>query len=237
MILAILQVRMSSTRLPGKVLRPILDRPMLSWQIDRINRSKAINRLVVATSRETSDDPIKAFCDRSEVICYRGELHDVLSRFRGAAEAFGPAEHIVRLTGDCPLVDWTIIDAAVALQRRSGSDIAGNGIVRTYPDGLDVEVVSREALDRAFHEATEADHREHVTQYIYHHPDRFRLAHLTQTRDLGLLRWTVDTPADFEMAEKVFAGLAHHQNAFLQQDVLDFLEQHPEIVAINAPTG
>jgi spore coat polysaccharide biosynthesis protein SpsF len=237
MILAILQARMSSTRLPGKVLRPILGRPMLSWQIDRISRSKAINRLVVATSREASDDPIQDFCDSDKVLCYRGELRDVLSRFQGAANAFGPAAHVVRLTGDCPLIDWTIIDAAIELQRHSGSDIAGNAIVRTYPDGLDVEVVSREALDRAFHEATEAGHREHVTQYIYHHPERFRLAHLTQTPDLGLLRWTVDTPADFEMVEKVFAGLAHRQNAFLTQDVLDFLEQHPEIVAINAPTA
>jgi spore coat polysaccharide biosynthesis protein SpsF len=237
MILAILQARMSSTRLPGKVLRPILGRPMLSWQIDRIRRSKTIGRLVVATSREASDDQIQAFCESNEVLCYRGELHDVLSRFRGAAEAFGPAKHVVRLTGDCPLIDWTIIDAAVDLQRRSGSDIAGNAIVRTYPDGLDAEVVLRDALDRAHHEATEPGHREHVTQYIYQHPERFRLAHLTQVPDLGLLRWTVDTPADFEMVEQVFAGLAHRHNGFLQQDVLEFLEQHPEIVAINAPSG
>jgi spore coat polysaccharide biosynthesis protein SpsF len=236
MILAILQARMSSTRLPGKVLRPILGRPMLSWQIDRIRRSKTIGRLVVATSREASDDPIQAFCAGNEVLCYRGELDDVLSRFRGAAEAFGPAEHVVRLTGDCPLIDWTIVDAAVDLQRRSGSDIAGNAIVRTYPDGLDAEVVSRDALERAHREATEAGHREHVTQYIYQHPEQFRQAHLTQVPDLGLLRWTVDTPADFEMVEKVFAGLAHRHNGFLQQDVLDFLEQHPEIVAINAPS-
>jgi spore coat polysaccharide biosynthesis protein SpsF len=235
MILAILQARMSSTRLPGKILRPILGRPMLSWQIDRIRRSKTIGRLVVATSQEASDDPVEAFCDANEVLCYRGALHDVLSRFRGASEAFGPAEHIVRLTGDCPLIDWTIIDAAVDLQKRSGCDLAGNAIVRTYPDGLDAEVVSREALERAHHEATEPGHREHVTQYIYHHPEQFRLAHLTQTPDRGLLRWTVDTPADFEMVEKVFAGLTVRGNDFLQQDVLDFLGKHPEIAAINAP--
>ena len=237
MILAILQARMSSNRLPGKVLRPILGRPMLSWQIERIRRSKTIGKLVVATSREASDDPIQAFCYETGVLCYRGELHDVLARFHGAAETFGPAEHIVRLTGDCPLIDWTVVDAAVDLQRQAGSDITGNGIKRTYPDGLDVEVVASPALDRAHHEATESSHREHVTQYIYQHPERFRLAHLTQTPDLGLLRWTVDTPADFEMVSKVFAGLAGHDNDFLQQDVLDFLERHPEIVAINAPTS
>jgi spore coat polysaccharide biosynthesis protein SpsF len=235
MILAILQARMSSTRLPGKVLRPILGRPMLSWQVARIARSKTIGRLVIATSGEPSDDPIQAFCDTYEVLCYRGALHDVLARFHGAAKAFGPAEHIVRLTGDCPLIDWTIVDAAVDLQRRTGSDLAGNGIQRTYPDGLDVEVVSTSALDRAYKEATEPWAREHVTQYIYGHPEKFRLAHLTQTPDLGALRWTVDTPADFEMVEKVFAGLARQGNDFLQQDVLDFLDKHPEIVAINAP--
>ncbi|MFO1109725.1 MAG: glycosyltransferase family protein [Bradyrhizobium sp.] len=235
MILAILQARMSSTRLPGKVLKPILGRPMLAWQIDRIKRSRTIDRLVVATSHDASDDAIQAFCEANGVACHRGPLHDVLARFHGAVEAFGPAEHVIRLTGDCPLVDWTIIDAAVELQKREGSDIAGNGIVRTYPDGLDVEVVSYAALDRAHREATAPGHREHVTQYIYHNPGKFRLAHLTQTPDLGLLRWTVDTPADFEMVEKVFSGLAGLNNNFGQKDVLDFLDKHPEIVAINAP--
>jgi spore coat polysaccharide biosynthesis protein SpsF len=235
MILAILQARMSSTRLPGKVLKSILGRPMLAWQIDRILHSKTIDRLVVATSQESSDDPIESLCEANQIACYRGALHDVLARFYGAAKAFGPAGHVIRLTGDCPLIDWTIIDAAVELQRSAGSDLAGNGIERTYPDGLDVEVISFSALDRAHREANDASAREHVTQYIYRHPERFRLAHLTQTPDLGALRWTVDTPADFEMVEKVFTGLAGRNNNFLQQDVLDFLKDHPEIAAINAP--
>jgi spore coat polysaccharide biosynthesis protein SpsF len=159
----------------------------------------------------------------------------VLARFHGAAKVFGPAQHVIRLTGDCPLIDWTIVDAAVELQRRAGADLAGNGIERTYPDGLDVEVISFSALDRAHHEATDESAREHVTQYIYRNPETFRLAHLTQTPNLGALRWTVDTPADFEMVEKVFTGLAGRHNDFLQQDVLDFLADHPEITAINAP--
>ena len=237
MILAILQARMSSTRLPGKVLRPILGRPMMGWQIDRIRRSTTIDKLVVATSLEASDNAIQAFCDTNDVPCYRGALHDVLARFHEAVEAFGPAEHVVRLTGDCPLIDWTIIDAAVALHRSEGSDLAGNGINRTFPDGLDVEVMTYSALDRAHREATNTEHREHMTQYIYHHPEKFRLAHLTQTPDLAALRWTVDTIADFEMIEKVFAGLADTNNNFLQQDVLGFLNEHPEIVAINAPAA
>ncbi|QOZ78429.1 spore coat protein [Bradyrhizobium sp. CCBAU 53351] len=234
MILAILQARMSSTRLPGKVLKPILGRPMLAWQIDRIRRSKAIDRLVVATSQESSDNPIENFCEANRVACYRGALQDVLARFHGAAIAFGPAQHVVRLTGDCPLIDWTIIDAAVELQRRSGSDLAGNAVDRTYPDGLDVEVVSFSALERAQRAATDAGEREHVTQYIYRHPEAFKLAHLTQSPDLAALRWTVDTAADFEMVEKVLTALADRHNDFLQQDVLDLLKAHPEIAAINA---
>jgi spore coat polysaccharide biosynthesis protein SpsF len=210
---------------------------MLGWEIDRIRRSRTIEKLVVATSREACDDAIQAFCDVNVVPCYRGELHDVLARFHGAVEAFGPAEHVIRLTADCPLIDWTVIDAAVALHKKEGADLTGNGIRRTYPDGLDVEVMTFSALDRAHREATDAGHREHVTQYIYHHPEKFRLAHLTQTADLGALRWTVDTPADFKMVERVFAGLANLNNGFLQQDVLQFLEKHPEIVAINAPAA
>lgn len=234
MILAILQARMSSTRLPGKVLKGILGRPMLAWQIDRIRRSKAIDRLVVATSQEPSDDPIADFCDTNRVACYRGALHDVLARYYGAAIAFGPPQHVVRLTGDCPLIDWTIIDAAVELQTCAGSDLAGNAIERTYPDGLDVEVVSFSALERAHREASDAGEREHVTQYIYRHPKAFRLAHLIQTPDLAALRWTVDTTADFQMVEKLFTALADRDNDFLQQDVLDLLKDHPEFAAINA---
>ncbi|GAA0029535.1 glycosyltransferase family protein [Bradyrhizobium ottawaense] len=234
MILAILQARMSSTRLPGKVLKSILGRPMLAWQIERILRSKTIDKLVVATSQESSDDAIESLCEASRVACYRGALHDVLARFHDAAKAFGPAEQVIRLTGDCPLIDWTIIDAAVELQGRAGSDLAGNVIERTYPDGLDVEVVSLSALHRAHREATDAGEREHVTQYIYRHPEAFQLAHLTQARDLAALRWTVDTAADFQMVEKVFTELADRDNDFLQQDVLDLLEDHPEIAAINA---
>ena len=234
MILAILQARMSSTRLPGKVLKSILGRPMLTWQIERILRSKTIDKLVVATSQESSDDAIESLCKASRVACYRGALHDVLARFHGAAKAYGPADQVIRLTGDCPLIDWTIIDAAVELQGRAGSDLAGNVIERTYPDGLDVEVVSLSALDRAHREATDAGEREHVTQYIYRHPEAFQLVHLTQTRNLAALRWTVDTAADFQMVEKVFAELADRDNDFLQQDVLDLLEDHPEIAAINA---
>src|SRR6266567_3469950 len=234
MILGIVQARMSSTRLPGKVLKPILGRPMLGRQIDRVRRSRRIDRLVVATSVDPSDDAIAEFCSKEGIACFRGPLDDVLARFQGAVEFFGPAEHIVRLTADCPLIDWTVIDDAIELHLRTGADISGNTIERSYPDGLDVEVMTGAALEKAHREAEDMYEREHVTPYLYRHPELFRPVHLVQGPDLAAWRWTVDTPDDFRMVEAVFAGLLPVKEDFIQRDILDFLSFHPEIAAINA---
>ena len=237
MILGIVQARMSSTRLPGKVLRPILGRPMLGRQIDRVKRSKHIDRLIIATSEDASDDAIAQFCTLENISCFRGSLHDVLARFHGAASVFGPADHIVRLTADCPLSDWNIIDLAISTHVREGADLSGNAVERTFPDGLDVEVLTNRALETAHREAKAGYDREHVTPYIYRHPDRFRLYHVVQERNLAELRWTVDTPSDFQMVETVFAGLLPKSPAFVQDDILTFLDHHPEIAATNANTS
>ncbi len=234
MILAILQARMSSTRLPGKVLRPLLGRPMLGRQLDRLARSARIDRLVVATSDEAGDDPIWAFCAAEHIGCYRGPLADVLGRYVGAADAFGPAAHIVRLTADCPLTDPTVIDAVIARHLETGADYTSNVHERTFPDGLDVEIMTAATLARAGCEAHEASEREHVTQYIYRHPEIFRLAAVRQDHDLQALRWTVDRPDDFAFAEAVFAALLPVNAAFGQADVLALLDAHPEIARINA---
>jgi spore coat polysaccharide biosynthesis protein SpsF len=236
MNLAIIQARMSSTRLPGKVLRPILGRPMLGRHLDRLRRARRIDRLVLATSREPSDDPIAAFGKSESVPVYRGSLNDVLDRFHGALEEFGPADNVIRLTADCPLADWRVIDACVDLHEREEGDYTSNAIKRTFPDGLDVEVMKSAALERAFAEARAGDEREHVTAYIYRHPGLFHLVHLVQPRDLGALRWTVDTPADFAMVSAVYAALLESEPDFSQQDVLDLLARAPEIAALNDPT-
>lgn len=235
MILAILQARMSSTRLPGKVLRPMVGRPMMGRQIDRIRRSMRVDRLVVATSDQAADDPVAAFCAGEGVGCFRGSLDDVLGRFHGAATAFGPADHVVRLTADCPLIDWTVIDAAIDLHLRTGADCSGNVIERTYPDGLNVEVMTAATLARAEREAADRYEREHVTPYVYRHPELFRLAHLIQSPNLAELRWTVDNAADFAMVEAVFERLLPASSTFVQADVLDLLAREPDIVAINSP--
>ena len=172
---AIIQARMTSTRLPGKVLKEICGKPMLARQIERVARARLVDLVAVATSEDASDDPIAALCAEFGVPSYRGSLADVLGRFQGAAERLGPADHIVRLTGDCPLSDPSIVDACVAVHIANGADYTANGVERTYPDGLDVEVMTSSVLARAAREAKDPFQREHVTPYIYRNPEIFSL--------------------------------------------------------------
>ena len=234
MILAVLQARMSSTRLPGKVLRPLLGMPMIGRQIERLRRSQRISRLAVATSVDASDQPIAEFCASIDIGCHRGSLADVLDRYKTAAQAFGPASHIVRLTADCPLIDWHIVDECIALHLASGSDYTTNGVERSYPDGLDVEVMTTATLLKIHAAAAPGPEREHVTMHIYRNPQLFRIAHLVQERQLGDLRWTVDTPDDFRMVERVFQELLAGKPDFAMDDVLALLGRTPAIAAINA---
>lgn len=236
-VIAVLQARMSSTRLPGKVLKPILGRPMIGRHIDRLKRCTRIDRLVVATSAESSDDAIESFCAANDISCFRGALHDVLARFDGAVKANMPCDHIVRLTADCPLADPAIIDAIVDMHLAEGSDYTSNTVDRTFPDGLDAEVATRPALERAVAEATEAYDREHVTPYLYRVPGRFRMAQYKASYDASHLRWTVDTPTDFLMVEEVYRRLLPVNEAFDYYDMLRLVTQVPAVAAINTPVS
>jgi spore coat polysaccharide biosynthesis protein SpsF len=233
-VLAVLQARMSSSRLPGKVLRPILGRPMLGRHLDRLRRSTRLERLVVATSTDPSDDAVAAFCSVEGVGCHRGSLADVLARYEGALRAQGPAENVVRLTGDCPLADPEIIDRLVDLHVAGGYDYSSNTRVLTFPDGLDAEIMTSAALFEMAAEARDPFEREHVTPFLYRHSERFRLGSLVNDANLGHLRWTVDTEDDFRMVEAVFRGLLSRKPFFGYADTLAFLEANPEIAAINA---
>ena len=224
MILAILQARMSSTRLPGKVMRPLLGVPMIGRQIERLQRCKRVDNLVVATSSNTEDDGLTSYVAGLGLEVHRGSLDDVLGRFRGAMEKW-PATHVVRLTADCPLADWVVIDDCIRLHEDEGADYTSNAIVRTFPKGLDVEVISVGALEAAASEAREPPEREHVTPFIRERPDRFRLACLTQPRDLGDLWWTVDRPEDFAFVEGVYRALYPLNPAFTSEDILRFTGQ------------
>ncbi|MGL4813563.1 MAG: cytidylyltransferase domain-containing protein [Beijerinckiaceae bacterium] len=232
-IVAALQARLSSSRLPGKVLKPLAGAPMLARQIERIGHSQRIDRLVVATSDAQEDAAIAALADSLGVACHRGSLEDVLDRMLGAVAPFSP-DYVVRLTGDCPLADWTVIDRVIDAAVDGGFDYASNTITPTWPDGLDVEVARFDALARAGAEATAKPDREHVTPYINRQPDLFRLHNVANSVDLSALRWTVDEPADFELVERIYSALYPANPRFLTDDILALLRDHPDWMNVNA---
>lgn len=225
-VLGVLQARFSSARLPGKVLKPILGRPMLALQLERLKRARRLDSLVVATSVEPADDPIAALGRAEGVEVARGSLDDVLDRFYRAAEPRAP-EIVVRLTGDCPLADPALVDRCVDALA-GGADYASNALEPTYPDGLDVEAFTFAALARAWREAKLPSEREHVTPFIHTRRDVFRVVHVKGETDLSALRWTVDEPADFELVTKIYEALYPAKPAFATADVLALLEKHPE---------
>lgn len=232
-VIAILQARTSSTRLPGKVLRPILGRPMLARQIDRVAAARTLDRIVVATSTAPDDDAIAALCDSIDIACFRGALDDVLGRFDACAEAF-PADHVVRLTGDCPLIDPVVIDRVVAAHLQGGADYTSNVRPPTWPDGLDVEVMRRAVLAAAAAETRRPSDREHVTSFIADHPDRFALRNIVADEDRSGLRLTVDELRDFELVAQIFGMLFPSRPDFSIDDVLALLDLRPDLLAINA---
>ncbi|MSO97513.1 MAG: spore coat protein [Rhodospirillaceae bacterium] len=231
-VVAVLQARTTSSRLPGKVLKPILGQPMILRQIERLKRSRLIDTIVVATSTDATDDRLAGVCANAQVICSRGSLTDVLDRVYRAAEPFTPS-HVVRLTGDCPLTDWAVIDQVIELALTSGADFACNTQPPTFPDGLDAEVCTFAALSQAWREAEKAWQREHVMPFLYETPGRFKIANLRHSEDLSAHRWTVDEPADFAFVTAIYEGLYAANPAFAMADIIAFIAQHPEIASLN----
>lgn len=233
-ILAILQARVSSSRFPGKVLKNLLGKPMLMRQIERSLRSVKISSLIVATSTHSSDDKIAELCRGNKVSCFRGSLDNVLDRFYNAAKSQAP-DHIVRLTGDCPLVDPFVIDSVIEQHLVQGNDYTSNTMPPTFPDGLDVEVVSWYALKRAWESAGLLSEREHVTPFIRKHPDLFCLGNLSRLGgDLSHLRWTVDESEDFLLVQKIYEHLYPVNQAFTTDDILNLMKECPELEEINS---
>jgi spore coat polysaccharide biosynthesis protein SpsF len=233
MIVAVLQARMSSRRLPGKVAKPILNAPMLARQIERLQRCRRLDALIVATSVDHCDDTVKDIALASQVACHRGSLDDVLDRFYSAALPYAP-DYVVRLTGDCPLADSEVIDRVIDFTCEGGFDYGSNTLRPTWPDGLDVEVISFPTLEIAWHEAASSLDREHVGPFITSSPARFRLGNLENDEDLSGLRWTVDEKRDLEFVRRVYEALYPINPAFTTTEILAFLKLNPEIVAINA---
>ena len=231
--LGILQARLSSSRLPGKVLLPILGEPMLFRQIERLSRCKQIDKIVVATSIDPSDDGLAFECEKRAIYVFRGSLEDVLDRFFQAALEFNP-KVVVRLTGDCPLADPNVIDETIKFFYSGDFDYVSNCDPPTFPDGLDVEVFKFQWLADAHDKATYQSEREHVTPYIRKQSDVLRFGNYARETDLAHLRWTVDEPEDFEFVKTVYEKLYPSNDRFNMWDVLKLSDSHPEWQQINS---
>ena len=233
-VVAIVQARVGSVRLPGKVLRPILGRPMLARVIERLCLSETLRRVVVATTRLPYDDAVAQVAQGMRAGVFRGDEADVLGRYVGAARAFH-ADVIVRVTADCPLIDPSVLDqvASAYLAHAEDLDYVSNTVERTHPRGLDVEVFPLRVLEQLDRVSRSAAEREHVTLHVLHHPDRYRIAQVRHPVDHSAHYWTVDTEADFQLVEAVYEALYPTQPRFGWTDVLQLFEARPELFEVN----
>jgi spore coat polysaccharide biosynthesis protein SpsF (cytidylyltransferase family) len=229
LVVAIIQARMASSRLPGKVLADIAGKPMALHVVERTGRAKHVDLVVLATTEQASDDRLAKLCARENIACFRGKEDDVLDRYYQAAKQYQAAT-IIRVTADCPVIDPDVIDTVVQAFQREGADYVSNVLPPTYPDGLDTEVFSFSTLERTWHEAKWLSEREHVTPYM-RNPDRFQVKNVTHSEDLSHLRWTVDEPEDLEFMRSIFTVL--EGKPFTMADVLEALQQHPDLQYIN----
>jgi len=232
-VVAIIQARMGSTRLPGKVLMDICGKTMLARGHDRVKRARMINEVVVATTDQKKDDILENYCIANGWNYFRGSQDDVLDRYYLAAKEHH-ADAVVRITSDCPLIDHNVIDRVIEcfLLKRDEADYASNLLpLRTYPRGLDTEVMSFEALERAWKEDDDPRTREHVTQFIVSNPSKFKLIGVTNPRDFSYMRWTVDVPEDLELVRRVYSHF--WESDFGWNDVVDLLLARPELLELN----
>jgi spore coat polysaccharide biosynthesis protein SpsF len=229
----IVQARMQSTRLPGKVLLKVKGKPLLVYLLERLLRVKLANEVVIATTTDPSDDPIVEVGKTLGVSVYRGSMENVLDRYLQAAKQF-KADVIVRVTADCPLLDPEVVDQVIREFTARDADYASNTLERTWPRGMDVEVFSRKALAEVAADAKTDSEREHVTLGIYTHPEKWRLWSVVSNQNYPLYRWTVDTDADFSLISKILETLYPQDQNFTYETLLFLMKKHPEWAKINA---
>jgi spore coat polysaccharide biosynthesis protein SpsF len=235
-VCAIVQARIGSTRLPGKIFKELEGKPILWHVVNRLSHSKKIKNIIVATTDLPEDDATEEFCKENKIDCFRGSSEDVLSRYYQAAVDY-EADTIVRVTSDCPAIDPVVIDKMIdkylRLNKTEKVDYLSNTIKRTFPRGLDAEIFSFEALAEAFRCANEKYEREHVTPYIYQRPDVFKIVSYENDRDFSFHRWTVDTADDYELMKQIYKNLYKPNKLFYFEDVLKLFEKKPELIKIN----
>ncbi|MDP3920141.1 MAG: glycosyltransferase family protein [Candidatus Omnitrophota bacterium] len=227
------QARMGSSRLPGKVMADLFGRPLLERLVERLRRSTSADQVVVLTSSAEADQAIEDLAYAMDVPVFRGDEDDVLDRYFQAAKKFQP-DAIIRVTGDCPLIDPRVIDQVASFFETEDRDYVSNILIPTFPDGLDVEIFRIEALESCWRNAREKYQREHVTSYFYENPDLFRLANFRSPVDRSAMRWLVDEAPDLVFVRKVYERLYPDNATFLYADILALLDREPELQTLNA---
>jgi spore coat polysaccharide biosynthesis protein SpsF len=230
-VTAVIQARMGSTRLPGKVLMDLGGKTVLARVVDRLRRATLVNEILVATTGSIADDAIIQECRRIDVASFRGSEDDVLDRYYEAA-LLTTGEGIVRITSDCPLIDAQIADDTIRSFLDLRPDYASNSLQRTYPRGLDTEVMTRDALACAWREAQFPYQRAHVTPYLYENPGRFDILAVKGCFDYSDQRWTLDTPQDLAFIRAVYERLGN-DDSFTWHDAMVVLQREPELVELN----
>jgi spore coat polysaccharide biosynthesis protein SpsF len=233
-IVVIIQARMGSTRLPGKVMLKLMDKPMLEHVVDRSRAIPSIHEVMIATTSNAEDDAIAEFAEEHRILCTRGSATNVLSRYYEAAKLSG-ADVIARVTSDCPLLDPDVSNAVIqAFMDHPEIDYCSNTISRSFPQGLDIEVFTFAALEKAYQDAQVNYELEHVTPYIYQHPDIFQIHQYVGDIDYSSYRWTVDTQEDYQLISAIYQAIYKPDKLFSWQEGIRFMEQHPDAGKLNA---
>jgi len=238
MNVAILQARMSSTRLANKVLKEVNDKALLAYECERILNAQKIDTLIIATSEDKSDNLIEAFCNKNKIECFRGSLEDVLSRYYQCAKGYKEKNgidklNIVRVTGDCPVIDYEVIDEVISVFENGEYDYVSNTLIPTYPDGMDIEICRYEALEYAYENAIFKSDREHVTLYIKN-SDKFKKFNYKAQHDFSHVRLTVDEESDFELIKNILENLYIENQNFTYLDIIAYMSKNPNLFFLNS---
>lgn len=239
MIYTMIQARMGSSRLPGKVMKKVVGKPLLEHIINRLSFCNNVDKIIVITSEEVENEPIEQLCEKLNVDCFVGDEKDVLDRYYKAAKKFNlnDEDSIVRITADCPLIDPKIVDDVIKKHLEGSYDYTTNTLIRTFPDGLDCEVFTLSVLKEMWNNAKLKSEREHVTLYIKNNPENYDLGNIEQDVDWSNLRWTVDEKEDFILIKNIYECLYDEEGIFLMDDILQLFENNPDFLKINNMYG
>lgn len=236
MIYAIIQARMGSTRVPGKVMLDLCGSPVIEHVVNRLKKSTLIDEIIIATSTDSNNEPLIDFCIKNNVSYFVGSENDVLDRYYQTAKAnnINDEDIIIRITSDCPLIDPFVVDKVIEEHISGNNDYTANVIECTYPDGLDCEVFNFSILKDAWLNANLSSQREHVTLYIRDNPNKFKLGNVENDVDLSDLRWTLDEKEDFIFINEIYKNFYSEDSFFAMDDIVDLLHKKPELLEINS---